>query len=256
MASIFVTGSADGIGLETARQLAGAGHRVVVHGRSQRRADQAMESVPAAAAAAVGDLSQVAGIELTAGSAGALGPYDAVIHNAGVYVSPVRQATQDGGERIFTVNVLAPYLLTALMPLPSRLVYLSSGLESAGRVNLADPQWESRPWNGMQAYCDSKLYDVMLALALARRYPHVSVNAVDPGWVRTKMGGAGAPVAIPEGADTPVWLAASDEPAARESGRLVRSRSAVRANPAAYDADLQDSLLETCARLTGTTLPG
>jgi hypothetical protein len=70
------------------------------------------------------------------------------------------------------------------------------------------------------------------------------------------MGGAGAPVAIPDGADTPAWLATSDEPAARESGRLVRRRSAVQANPAAYDASLQDSLLEACARLTGTTLPG
>jgi NAD(P)-dependent dehydrogenase (short-subunit alcohol dehydrogenase family) len=254
VASILVTGSADGIGLETARQLVAAGHRVVLHGRSQRRADHAVQSVPGSAAAVVGDLSVIAGITMAAGSANVLGPYDAVIHNAGVYTSPHRQATRNGGERIFTVNVLAPYLLTALMPRPARLVYLSSGLESAGRVNLADLQWEDRPWNGMQAYCDSKLYDVMLALAVARRHPQVVANAVDPGWVRTKMGGPGAPDSIPEGADSPVWLATSDEPEALRRGRLIRRRAEVKANPAAYDVDLQDALLTACAELTGTRL--
>jgi NAD(P)-dependent dehydrogenase (short-subunit alcohol dehydrogenase family) len=112
-----VTGSSDGIGLETARQLVAAGHRVVLHGRSQRRADHAMESVPGAAGVAVGDLSVVAGIQMTAGSANVLGPYDAVIHNAGIYVLPTRQVARGGGERVFTINVLAAYLLTALMPL-------------------------------------------------------------------------------------------------------------------------------------------
>jgi NAD(P)-dependent dehydrogenase (short-subunit alcohol dehydrogenase family) len=254
VASIFVTGSADGIGLETARRLVAAGHRVVLHGRNQRRADHAAASVPGAAAAVVGDLSVIAGITMAAGSASVLGPYDAVIHNAGVYTSPHRQATSSGGERIFTVNVLAPYLLTALMPRPARLVYLSSGLEAAGRVNLADLQWEDRPWSGMQAYCDSKLYDVMLAFAVARRHPPVVANAVDPGWVRTKMGGPGAPDSIPEGADSPVWLATSDEPEALRGGRLIRRRAEVKANPAAYDVDLQDALLTACAGLTGTPL--
>jgi NAD(P)-dependent dehydrogenase (short-subunit alcohol dehydrogenase family) len=250
-----VTGSSDGIGQETARQLVAAGHRVVLHGRSQRRADHAMQSVPGAAGAVVGDLAVVAGIQMAAGSANVLGPYDAVIHNAGIYVLPARQVTRSGGERVFTINVLAPYLLTALMPLPSRLVYLSSGLESAGRVNLADLQWEDRPWSGMQAYCDSKLYDIMLALAVARRYPQVVANAVDPGWVRTKMGGPGASDSIPEGADTPVWLATSDEPEALRSGRLIRRRAEAKANPAAYDVDLQEALLTACAGLTGTSWP-
>jgi NAD(P)-dependent dehydrogenase (short-subunit alcohol dehydrogenase family) len=255
VASVFVTGSASGIGLEAARQLVAAGHRVVLHGRSQRRADHGLQSVPGAAGAVVGDLSVIAGIQAVAGSANVLGPYDAVIHNAGVYTSPQRQVIRGGGERIFTVNVLAPYLLTALMPLPSRLVYLSSGLESAGRVNLADLQWEDRPWSGMQAYCDSKLYDVMLAFAVARRSGSVIANAVDPGWVKTAMGGPGAPDTIPEGADTPVWLASSDEAAALRGGRLVRRRAEAKANPAAYDVGLQEALLNACAGLTGTRLP-
>jgi NAD(P)-dependent dehydrogenase (short-subunit alcohol dehydrogenase family) len=255
VASIFVTGSSDGIGLETARQLAAAGHRVVLHGRSQRRADHAMKSVPRAAGAAVGDLSDITGIQDVMQSANDLGPYDVVIHNAGVYVLPERQVSRAGTERVYTVNVLAPYLLTAWMPVPSRLVYLSSGLASGGRVNLADLQWENRPWNGMQAYRDSKLYVIMLAFAVARRYPRVRSNAVDPGWVATRMGGPSAPVSVPEGADTPVWLAASDDAEALVSGRLFRQRAEVTASPAASDAGLQDALLEACASLSGASLP-
>ena len=166
-----------------------------------------------------------------------------------------RYRTADGCERIFAVNVLGPYLLTTLMPLPARLVYLTSGLESAGRVNLDDLQWERRPWNGAQAYRDSKLYDVLLAFAVARRHPELHCNAVDPGWIKTKMGGAGATGELPAGADTQVWLATSDEPDAAVTGRYVKGRRELRANPAAYDTGLQDALLAACAALTGVRLP-
>ncbi len=166
-----------------------------------------------------------------------------------------RHPTADGYERIFAVNVLGPYLLTALMPLPPRLVYLSSGLESSGRVDLGDLQWERRAWNGMQAYSDSKLYDVLLAFAVARRYPRVRSNAVDPGWIKTKLGGSGATHELPAGGDTQVWLAASDEPAAQVTGRFFKWRKDLRANPAAYDTSQQEALLAACETLTGTALP-
>jgi NAD(P)-dependent dehydrogenase (short-subunit alcohol dehydrogenase family) len=256
MASIFVTGSSDGIGLETARQLVLAGHRVVLHARDEARAKDALAAVPEASGAAVGDLSELAGIQRTAESAAALGPYDAVIHNAGVGSSPARHPTPDGYERIFAVNVLGPYLLTALMPLPPRLVYLTSGLESVGRVNLDDLLWERRPWNGMQAYSDSKLHDVLLAFAVARRYPQSRSNAVDPGWIKTKLGGPGAMDELPVGAQTQVWLAVSEDPDALVTGRYFKWRRDLRANPAAYDTDLQEALLTACERLTGTRLPG
>jgi NAD(P)-dependent dehydrogenase (short-subunit alcohol dehydrogenase family) len=128
MASIFVTGSSDGIGRETARQLVKDGHRVVLHARDDTRAKDAAAAVPEAAGVAIGDLSVIAGIRQTAESANELGPYDAVIHNAGVGSAAARHPTADGYERIFAVNVLGPYLLTVLMPLPSRMVYLTSGL--------------------------------------------------------------------------------------------------------------------------------
>ena len=256
MTSIFVTGSSDGIGLETARQLARAGHQVVLHARDDTRAKDAAAAVPEASGVAVGDLSVLAGVRRTAELAGALGPYDVVIHNAGVGGASARHPTPDGYERIFTVNVLAPYLLTALMPVPKRLVYLSSGLESVGRVNLGDLLWEHRAWNGMQAYSDSKLYDVLLAFAVARRYPQSRSNAVDPGWIKTKLGGPGATDELPIGAQTQVWLATSDEPDALVTGRYFKWREELRANPAAYDTDLQEALLQACERLTSTRLPG
>ena len=256
MASVFVTGSSDGIGRETARQLVRGGHRVVLHARDDARAKEAAAAVPGAAGVAVGDLSVIAGIRQTAVSANDLGPYDAVIHNAGVGSAAARHRTADGCERIFAVNVLGPYLLTTLMPLPARLVYLTSGLASAGRVNLDDLQWERRPWNGTQAYRDSKLYDVLLAFAVARRHPELRSNAVDPGWIKTRMGGAGATGELPVGADTQAWLVTSDEPDAAVTGRYFKWRRELRANPAAYDTGLQDALLAACAALTGVRLPG
>jgi NAD(P)-dependent dehydrogenase (short-subunit alcohol dehydrogenase family) len=255
MASIFVTGSSDGIGQETARQLVRDGHRVVLHARDDVRAKDAAAAVPQASGVAVGDLSGLAGIRQAAETANALGPYDAVIHNAGVGSAAARHQTADGLERIFAVNVLGPYLLTALMPLPPRLVYLSSGLESAGRAALDDLQWQRRAWNGTQAYCDSKLYDVLLAFAVARRYPWLRSNAVDPGWIKTKLGGRGATHELPVGAQTQVWLATSDDPDAVVTGRFFKWRRELRANSAAYDTGLQEALLAACARLAGTVLP-
>ena len=160
-----------------------------------------------------------------------------------------------GSERIFAVNVLGPYLLTALMPLPPRLVYLTSGLESVGRVNLDDLQWHWRSWNGMQAYSDSKLYDVLLAFAIARRYPQLRSNAVDPGWIKTKLGGQGATDELPVGARTQVWLAISDDSDAAVTGRYFKWQTELRANSEAYDTHLQEALLAACATLAGTALP-
>ena len=249
-----MTGSADGIGLETARQLAGAGHRVVLHARNADRARDASAAVPAAVGVVTGDVSSLAGARTVARAAADRGPYDAIIHNVGVGGAPGRRVTGDGLEHIFAVNVLAPYLLTALMPLPPRFVYLTSGLESAGRVDLEDLQYERRAWDGLQAYSDSKLYDVMLALAVARRWPQAYSNAVDPGWIKTRLGGPNATDDLPEGAETQVWLATSDEPAATVTGRYLKRRRELRANPAAYDVALQEALLAACAELTGVAL--
>jgi NAD(P)-dependent dehydrogenase (short-subunit alcohol dehydrogenase family) len=155
---------------------------------------------------------------------------------------------------VFAINVLAPYLLTALIARPARLVYLSSGMHRRGDPDLADLQWRRRPWNGSQAYADSKLFDIVLAFAVARRWPDVLSNAVEPGWVATKMGGPGAPDDLAAGAVTQAWLARSDDPEATVSGRCFYHQRPRETHPAAVRAEVQDGLLAACAQITGVEL--
>jgi len=255
MATVLVTGSTDGIGHQTAQDLVGRGHQVVLHARNEQRAEDARAAVPGATAVLVGDLASLAGTRAVAAAAAAVGDYDAVVHNVGVGGAAERSVTEDGFEHIFAVNVLAPYVLTCLVPAPARLVYLTSGLESQGEAHLDDLQFERRPWDGQQAYADSKLWDVVLAFAVARRWPGTLSNAVDPGWIRTRMGGPSATDDLPQGAETQVWLATADDPAAQVTGRYLKRRRELRANPAAYDVDLQERFLDVAAGLTGVRLP-
>lgn len=253
MTSVLITGSADGLGHEAARQLLAAGHDIVLHGRTRERAHEALAALPGARAAIAGELSTLEGMRAVAEQANAHGRFDAVIHNAGVYLGP-RQQTADGLERVFAVNVLAPYVLTALIARPARLVYMTSGMHESGELRFDDLQWERRPWDATQAYCDSKLLDVMLAFAVARRWPDVCANAVDPGWVRTKMGGAGAPDSVEDGAATQAWLAAAPQ-AAGESGGYWHRLQRRQPHPQAGDPEQQQRLLDACARLSGVELP-
>jgi NAD(P)-dependent dehydrogenase (short-subunit alcohol dehydrogenase family) len=254
MARVLITGSADGLGLELGRELDAGGHQVVLHGRSPERAAEAQASVPGAVGALAGDLASVTQTKQLAAQAQELGGYDAVVHNAGVGFREQRSITEDGVEHVFAVNVLAPYVLTALIPVP-RLVYLSSGLHQRGNPDLEDLDWERDSWNPMQAYCDSKLLDVALALAVARRWREAFANAVEPGWIATKMAGAGAPGTLAEGVDTQRWLVSSDDPAARQSGRLFYQRRVQEPNPLAADAGVQDKLITVCEQVSGVSLP-
>ncbi|MBE7213380.1 MAG: SDR family NAD(P)-dependent oxidoreductase, partial [Gluconacetobacter diazotrophicus] len=193
MARVLVTGSSEGLGLMAARKLHEDGHAVVLHARNERRAADARAAVPGAEAVLIGDVSELAAMRDLAAQANRSGRFDAVIHNVGIgYTEPARVDTADGLSRLWAVNVLAPYVLTALVERPARLVYLSSGMHGGGDGSLRDLQWRDRRWSGAQAYSDSKLHDVLLCFAVARRWPAVASNAVSPGWVATRMGGAGA----------------------------------------------------------------
>jgi NAD(P)-dependent dehydrogenase (short-subunit alcohol dehydrogenase family) len=156
---------------------------------------------------------------------------------------------------VFAVNTLGPYILTALITRPKRLVYLSSGMHRGGDTSLEDLTWVKRRWNGSSAYSDTKLHDVMLAFAVARKWPGVLSNSVEPGWVPTKMGGSGAPDDLDEGRRTQVWLATSDDPAAQVSGKHFYHMKQRSAAPAASDPQAQDRLLAECARISGVPFP-
>jgi len=256
MARVLITGSSDGLGLMAGQLLARDGHEVTLHARNEARAGDARAALPGAAQVVVGDLVSVKGMHQVAEQAGKLGRYDAVIHNAGVgYREPRRVQTPDGLSHVFAINVLAPYLLTALMTRPDRLVYLSSGMHRGGNPDLADLQWVGRPWNGSQAYADSKLFDVVLAFAVARRWPDVLSNALEPGWVPTRMGGPGAPDDMSQAPVTQAWLAVSDDPAATVTAQHFYHQHPRGTAPEAHSAEHQDALLDYCATLTGTPLP-
>ena len=254
MARIFITGSTDGLGRAAARALIAEGHQVVVHARSGERASALDDLASRSAGVIIGDLRSAAETRSIAAQVNALGRMDAVIHNAGAYSTAGRSPTPEGHSTIIAVNALAPYVLTALMERPRRLVYLSSGMHRDGSVSLRDIDWRERRWNPTQAYSDSKLYLTALAFAVARRWPDVLSNAVDPGWVPTKMGGAGAPDDFEEGYLTQTWLAVSEDPAATVSGRYWHHRRPLPPAKEVEDPVFQDQLSAKLADLTGVSL--
>lgn len=251
MARVFITGSSDGLGLAAARTLLDEGHEVVLHARSRKRAAVLSDLALRARGVAVGDLSSAAETRAVADQVNALGRMDAVIHNAGISLESARDATPEGHARTLAVNVLAPYMLTAWIERPARLIYLSSGMHRQGGGSLDDIDWTRRKWNASQAYSDSKLYLTAFALSVARRWPDVLSNAVDPGWVPTKMGGPGATDDLEEGHLTQTWLAVSEDPAAKVSGGYWHHRK--RAAPAAeaLDPDFREKVIEKLKELTG-----
>jgi NAD(P)-dependent dehydrogenase (short-subunit alcohol dehydrogenase family) len=253
---VFITGSADGLGQMAARLLVADGHQVVLHGRSAERAQQALESVPGAEAAVYGDLSSIEAMTDVAAQVNDLGRFDSIIHNVGVgYRERQRIGTVDGLPHVFAINTLAPYVLTALITRPDRLVYLSSGMHRGGDASLHDLEWNQRPWNGSAAYSDSKLHNVLLGFAIARRWPDVLSNALEPGWVATKMGGPGAPDDLDAAPGTQVWLAVSSDPSSTRSGRYFYHMKLKDTHPAAHDTLIQDRLVAECERLSGIRLP-
>ncbi len=240
VARIFITGSADGLGHLAARALVNLGHDVVLHARNPERAKQALARVPGARGALSGDLSSFGETRALAREANALGRFDAVIHNAGVYRETGLGA--DGVPDLVAVNTLAPYILTVLMQRPQRLIYLSSNMHFQGNP-------DHLPGTGRVSYADTKLHDVMLCMASARHWPEVCANAVNPGWVPTRMGGAGAPDDLQEGFETQVWLAVDD--GARVSGCYFHHKKRVECLAAARDTALQDAFLAQCSAITG-----
>jgi NAD(P)-dependent dehydrogenase (short-subunit alcohol dehydrogenase family) len=256
MARVLITGSSDGLGLMAGQLLVAEGHEVILHARNDERAADARTSLPGASRVLVGDVSSIAGMTSVAQQANESGRFDAIIHNVGVgYREPRRQETKDGLSHVFAINVLAPYLLTCLITPPDRLVYLSSGMHRGGDPSLSDLQWKHRAWNGSQAYSDSKLFDVVLAFAVARRWKSVFSNALEPGWVPTKMGGPSAPDNLEQGPITQAWLVVSDDPEAKVSGEYFYHQRRREPSVIARDPEVQDGLLAACGALTGVELP-
>lgn len=251
MRRIFITGSSDGLGRAAASTLMDEGHEVVLHARSSQRVSVLADLIPRSAGVVVGDLSSAVETRAIADQVNKIGRMHAVIHNAGIYQEPGRGTTPEGHAKTLAVNTLAPYMLTMLIERPDRLIYLSSGMHRGGGGSLSDIDWIQRPWDAGRAYSESKLYVTALALAVARRWPKVLSNAVDPGWVPTRMGGRQAPDPLEKGHLTQTWLAVSDDPAANVSGGYWHHRRQQQPTAEALDHRFQDRLLAKLAELTG-----
>lgn len=239
---IFITGSTAGLGHAAASSLLAAGHEVVVHARSRARLDAVEDLVGRGAIATIGDLAEPAQVRDLAAQVNAIGSMDAVIHNAGI----------NSGPQVLVVNVMAPYLLTALIQRPERLVYLSSAMHKGGRASLERIAWTGRRATG--SYADSKLFVTTLCAAVARRWPDVYSNAVNPGWVPTRMGGPNAPDDLRLGHLTQEWLATSDDPQALTSGGYWYQQKRMEPHPVVHDTQFQEELLGELARVTGVAL--
>jgi NAD(P)-dependent dehydrogenase (short-subunit alcohol dehydrogenase family) len=256
LSRIFISGSSTGLGLMVGELLAKQGHRVVLHARNAARAADARRELPKAEAIVVGGLETIDGSKEVAGQVNALGHFEAVIHNAAVGYRESQRVSSDGLPHVFAINTLSAYILTALIARPKRVVYLSSGMHHGANANLDDVLWRKRRWNGSTAYAESKLHDVMLAFAIARRWSDVLSNALEPGWVPTKMGGAGAPDDLDQAHLTQAWLAVGDDPEAQVTGHYFYHLKRKAPNPAANDPTLQNRLIDICAEISGIVLPG
>jgi NAD(P)-dependent dehydrogenase (short-subunit alcohol dehydrogenase family) len=255
MARIFISGSSTGLGFMAAELLVAQGHQVVLHARNAARAEVARRALPQAEAVVVGDLETIASAKALAARVNERGRFDAVIHNAAVGYRESQRLTTDGLPHVFAINTLSAYILTALIERPTRLVYLSSGMHHQADANLDDILWRKRRWNGSTAYAESKLHDAMMAFAIARLWPDAFSNALEPGWVPTRMGGPGAPDDMDKAHRTQAWLAASDDPEAKVNGRYFYHLRPLAPNPQAQDAALQNRLIALCEEVSKVHLP-
>ena len=242
MPRILITGSTDGLGRASAAAHLENGHRVIVHARTRERATAVSDLTDRGAGLIVADLADRQAVLDAAGELNDGPAIDAVIHNAGVI----------SGSSILPVNVVAPYLFTALLRTPTRHVYVSSSMHRGGRANLNDLDWDGV--RSTASYSDSKLFVAALSAAVANQWsPRVLANAVDPGWVPTKMGGAGAPGDFDLGHLTQERLAT--DTTLLESGGYWHHGKRQRPLAAANDPIFQRQLLSALEDATGVTLP-
>ena len=257
--TILVSGATDGIGRETARQLLAIGHRVLAHGRSRDKAERAAAQLAAAApqGAAVpvwGELSRMRDIAPLAQQVRShCAALDVLLNNAGV-LEQRQHLTEDGFEMTMAVNHFAVFLLTRLLldlvaAAPAgRIVTVSSMVHGSGSLDLDAPSFlrTDLGYSGYDAYCASKLANVLFTVELARRLGAggVTANCLHPGVIGTKLLRAGFAIGgapVEEGARTSVFLATSDAVAGL-SGKYFNNCREAQCSAAARDPDLARAL--------------
>jgi NAD(P)-dependent dehydrogenase (short-subunit alcohol dehydrogenase family) len=260
MKTFLVTGTTDGIGIETTRQLLALGHRVILHGRSQAKVQAAAAKQKGETATVHGDLSILADVRSIAKQVGDLSPVlDGIINNAGIFMK-TREVSTDSFEMTMHVNHLAPFLLTNLL-LPnlkksteSRVVNVSSMAHARGKLDVNDFNLEKH-FDGGAAYCASKLANIYFTNELARRVRGTSVSAysLHPGVITTKLLKAGFGIdgaSLESGAKTSVYCATSDQ-LRGITGRYYSDSKEKAPGPHANNETLEKQLWQWSERAVG-----
>ncbi|HXV70023.1 MAG TPA: SDR family NAD(P)-dependent oxidoreductase [Acidimicrobiia bacterium] len=272
--TVLITGGTGGIGRAAAIGLAAMGARVGITGRDRARAERAATDIKAESGNSVvdvfvADLSSQAEVRRMAGEVLAAYPrLDVLVNNVGGFWAH-RHLTTDGLEHTFALNHLAPFLLTSLLlerlitSAPARVVTVSSGAQSMGKINFGDLMGK-KDYSGQQAYNQSKLANVMFTYELARRLDGtgVTATALHPGMTNTSFSAedparAMAPVVLvarpfmrsPEkGAETVVYLASSPT-VEGVTGKYFANRKAKKSNTSSYDGEVTAQLWQVSADL-------
>ncbi len=265
--TILITGSIDGIGKATARNLARLGHRVILHGKNRGKGEAVLEELEKATGSdrlslIIADLSMQERVRDLAEEVDATcDRLDVLINNAGIFV-PDRRVAPGGIEMTFAVNFLAPFLLThELLPLlsasaPARIVNVAS----IAHRNVQSIDWENLPgfddYGAYDAYALSKLGVVAFTIRLARLLTGTQLTAnclhpgvIDTNLIRTYTGRQeGSPP--DRGAEVETYLAISPD-AGKVNGGYFETTQWVRPSPLALDPEVQDRFWEMGLELTG-----
>ncbi|CEI70766.1 hypothetical protein FVEN_g752 [Fusarium venenatum] len=256
MARILITGSTDGFGFEAARQLIERKHQVYLHARNQQRADEVKTKLPGAAGVLIADLTTVAESRKLAEEVNAIGTFDAVFLNAGLFHGPFRKSDLGVPASVF-VNLVSPYIFAALLTPPKRLIFIASVLHHEADTSLKDIFWLERGekgWDEFPAYCDAKFHIVLLVNALARRLKNTSVIAMHPGYVPTKLSDPNAPDKMEDGIETYVMLAEGDYDTTLTGVYFDPKRERAQPHALTADQDKQEAVVKACEDLTGVKL--
>lgn len=250
MKKIFISGSSTGLGFLAAKKLISQGHDIYLHARNEKRAKDISKSLSGYKKIILGDLSNLEDLKNISKEVNELGKLDAIIHNAGISYVKDRFLNELNITKTFCVNVFAPYYLTENIKTPNRLIYLSSDLHYQGHFDIDNLQFEKTSWSPSQAYNDSKLLLTILMKYFSQKYPDCFVNAVDPGWVPTRMGGKNASDDLDKGYETQLWLSSSDSEDALVTGKYFHHKKQLNPHPDVYNEKSMHLLINLLSRIS------